>query len=236
MPAVASYVPFVVTETAPARWSTSRARARFATASSALCRPDRRRHDGRSGEGQRPAGDPERAGAGHGGHSGDVRRASAASGALPAAGDFPELHRRVRRPWTPIADAASGVIVAALADKGRHCRSVVGKPVLPMQTSVEIDGLFLVESIPMSNATALGLCRGLPDDAGLPAAGLQGLAHAVRPTICPGSCCSSSAAASSLWIVYGLMLEEPPIILFNAITLGLTLVLATIKLPARPAK
>ena len=33
----------------------------------------------------------------------------------------------------------------------------------------------------------------------------------------------------SLWVVYGLMLEEPPIILFNAITLGLTLVLATIK-------
>jgi MtN3 and saliva related transmembrane protein len=33
----------------------------------------------------------------------------------------------------------------------------------------------------------------------------------------------------ALWIVYGLMLEEPPIILFNAITLGLTLVLATIK-------
>ena len=33
----------------------------------------------------------------------------------------------------------------------------------------------------------------------------------------------------SLWIVYGIMLEEPPIILFNAITLGLTLVLATIK-------
>ena len=32
-----------------------------------------------------------------------------------------------------------------------------------------------------------------------------------------------------LWVVYGIMLEEPPIILFNAITLGRTLVLATIK-------
>jgi len=39
-----------------------------------------------------------------------------------------------------------------------------------------------------------------------------------------------------LWIVYGMMLEEPPIILFNAITLGLTLVLATIKLRHHQAK
>lgn len=45
----------------------------------------------------------------------------------------------------PIADAASSLITDALGDKGRHCRSVVGKPVLPMQTSVEIDGIFLLE-------------------------------------------------------------------------------------------
>lgn len=45
----------------------------------------------------------------------------------------------------PIADAASGLIGAALGDKGRHCRSVVGKPVLPMQTSVEIDAIFILE-------------------------------------------------------------------------------------------
>jgi enamine deaminase RidA (YjgF/YER057c/UK114 family) len=44
-----------------------------------------------------------------------------------------------------IADAASDLVVAALGAKGRHCRSVAGKPVLPMQTSVEIDGLFLVD-------------------------------------------------------------------------------------------
>lgn len=44
-----------------------------------------------------------------------------------------------------IADAASNLVVTALADKGRHCRSVAGQPVLPMLTSVEIDGIFLVE-------------------------------------------------------------------------------------------
>ncbi|MDF3075902.1 MAG: uncharacterized protein K0S54_3569 [Alphaproteobacteria bacterium] len=44
-----------------------------------------------------------------------------------------------------VADAASDLIVTALSAKGRHCRSVAGKPVLPMQTSVEIDGLFLVD-------------------------------------------------------------------------------------------
>jgi len=45
----------------------------------------------------------------------------------------------------PIADAASGLVSGALGDKGRHCRSVVGKPVLPMQTSVEIDAIFLMD-------------------------------------------------------------------------------------------
>ncbi len=47
----------------------------------------------------------------------------------------------------PIADAASSLVTAALGDKGWHCRSVVGKPVLPMQTSVEIDGIFLMDQI-----------------------------------------------------------------------------------------
>lgn len=44
----------------------------------------------------------------------------------------------------PIADAASSLVTDALGDKGRHCRSVVGKPVLPMRTSVEIDAIFLL--------------------------------------------------------------------------------------------
>ncbi len=34
----------------------------------------------------------------------------------------------------------------------------------------------------------------------------------------------------SLWIVYGLMLSEPPIVLFNAITLGLAAVLIWLKI------
>lgn len=44
-----------------------------------------------------------------------------------------------------IADAASLVVAMALGPEGRHCRTVAGKPVLPMQTSVEIDGLFLLD-------------------------------------------------------------------------------------------
>ena len=44
-----------------------------------------------------------------------------------------------------IADAASKIVVAAFEGKGQHCRSVVGKPVLPMDTSVEIDGILLLE-------------------------------------------------------------------------------------------
>jgi enamine deaminase RidA (YjgF/YER057c/UK114 family) len=43
-----------------------------------------------------------------------------------------------------IANSASSVVTTALEGNGRHCRTVAGKPVLPMQTSVEIDGLFLL--------------------------------------------------------------------------------------------
>lgn len=48
-------------------------------------------------------------------------------------------------PMAAIADAASDVIVTALGANGLHCRTVAGQPVLPMQTSVEIDGLFLLD-------------------------------------------------------------------------------------------
>ena len=34
----------------------------------------------------------------------------------------------------------------------------------------------------------------------------------------------------TLWIVYGLMLSEPPIVLFNAITLGLASILIGLKI------
>ncbi len=47
--------------------------------------------------------------------------------------------------FEPIADAASKIALAAFGGKGQHCRSVVGQPVLPMGTSVEIDGIFLLD-------------------------------------------------------------------------------------------
>lgn len=40
--------------------------------------------------------------------------------------------------------------------------------------------------------------------------------------------CSFSGGVG-LWIVYGILLQEPPIILFNVITLALALVLISIK-------
>jgi MtN3 and saliva related transmembrane protein len=80
----------------------------------------------------------------------------------------------------------------------------------------------------MSNATALGYVAGLLTTlAFLPqvikAWRTQSTEDLSWIMLCFFSC------GVSLWIVYGIMLEEPPIILFNAITLGLTLVLATIK-------
>lgn len=80
----------------------------------------------------------------------------------------------------------------------------------------------------MSNATALGYVAGLLTTlAFLPqvikAWRTQSTEDLSWVMLCFFSC------GVSLWIVYGIMLEEPPIILFNAITLGLTLVLATIK-------
>lgn len=85
----------------------------------------------------------------------------------------------------------------------------------------------------MSNATALGYVAGLLTTlAFLPqvikAWRTQSTEDLSWIMLCFFSC------GVSLWIVYGIMLEEPPIILFNAITLGLTLVLATIKFNHRP--
>lgn len=40
----------------------------------------------------------------------------------------------------------------------------------------------------------------------------------------------------TLWTLYGLMLGEAPIVLFNAVTLVLTLILVAIKLTTSPAK
>ncbi len=40
----------------------------------------------------------------------------------------------------------------------------------------------------------------------------------------------------TLWTFYGLMLDEAPIVLFNAVTLVLTLILVAIKLTTSPVK
>lgn len=87
----------------------------------------------------------------------------------------------------------------------------------------------------MSDATALGYVAGF----------LTTLAF--LPQVLKAWCTQSTADLSwimlcffgcgvTLWVVYGIMLEEPPIILFNAITLGLTLVLASIKFLHRQPK
>lgn len=80
----------------------------------------------------------------------------------------------------------------------------------------------------MSNATALGYVAGfLTTLAFLPqvikawrSQSTEDLSWVMLTSFSCGVC---------LWVVYGIMLDEPPIILFNAITLALTLVLATIK-------
>jgi MtN3 and saliva related transmembrane protein len=80
----------------------------------------------------------------------------------------------------------------------------------------------------MSNATALGYVAGLLTTlAFLPQVIKAWRTQSTEDLSWIMLCFFSSGV--SLWIVYGIMLEEPPIILFNAITLGLTLVLATIK-------
>jgi len=144
MPAVASYVPFVVTETAFGPLVHVAGQGPF--------HAGRLEHVGRIGADIAP----------------EQAKASArlvtlnvlAQAAAATAARFgePSLHRaRCLRlgiflnctdgfaAMEEIADAASLVMSMALGPDGRHCRSVVGKPVLPMQTSVEIDGLFLLE-------------------------------------------------------------------------------------------
>lgn len=144
MPAVASYVPFVITQTAQG--------ALVHVAGQGPFRNGKLEHVGRIGESI----------------NGNQAQASArlvtlnvlaqAAAATQTVCGEPALQRaRCLRlgiflncvdgfaAMDDIADAASELTVTALAAKGRHCRSVAGKPVLPMQTSVEIDGLFLVD-------------------------------------------------------------------------------------------
>ena len=44
-----------------------------------------------------------------------------------------------------VMNGASDLMVAAFADKGRHARSTVGVTALPMDSAVEVEGVFEVE-------------------------------------------------------------------------------------------
>ncbi|MGE0152533.1 MAG: RidA family protein [Reyranellaceae bacterium] len=144
MPAVASYVPFVATETA--------AGTLVHVAGQGPFRDGRLEHVGRIG--QEIDAEQARASA----RLVTLNVLAQAAAATQARFGEPALHRaRCLRlgiflncvdgfaAMDEIADAASALVLAALAAKGRHCRSVVGQPVLPMRTSVEIDGLFLLD-------------------------------------------------------------------------------------------
>ena len=144
MPAVASYVPFVLTETDA--WTLVH------IAGQGPFRDGRLEYVGRIGA------DMTIGVAMAGARLVTLNVLAQAAAATQAKFGAPSLHRvRCVRlgiflncvdgfaDMEPIADAASALITGALGDKGRHCRSVVGKPVLPMQTSVEIDAIFLLE-------------------------------------------------------------------------------------------
>jgi enamine deaminase RidA (YjgF/YER057c/UK114 family) len=44
----------------------------------------------------------------------------------------------------PVMNGASDLMVAVLGDKGRHARSTIGVPVLPLDSVVEVEALFEV--------------------------------------------------------------------------------------------
>ena len=45
----------------------------------------------------------------------------------------------------PVMNGASDLMVAALGDKGRHARSTIGVAELPLDASVEVEGIFEVK-------------------------------------------------------------------------------------------
>jgi enamine deaminase RidA (YjgF/YER057c/UK114 family) len=45
----------------------------------------------------------------------------------------------------PVMNGASDLMVAALGDKGRHARSTIGVAELPLDASVEVEGMFEVK-------------------------------------------------------------------------------------------
>lgn len=144
MPAVASYVPFVLTETGAGTLVHIAGQGPF--------REGRLEYVGRIGAGM-TVGDAMASA-----RLVTLNVLAQAAAATQAKFGAPSLHKaRCLRlgiflncidgfaDMEQIADAASALVTGALGDKGRHCRSVAGKPVLPMQTSVEIDAIFLMD-------------------------------------------------------------------------------------------
>jgi len=144
MPAVASYVPFVLTETGAGTLVHIAGQGPF--------RDGRLEYVGRIGAGM-TVGDAMASA-----RLVTLNVLAQVAAATQAKFGAPSLHKaRCLRlgiflncadgfaEMEPIADAASALVMGALGDKGRHCRSLVGKPVLPMQTSVEIDAIFLLD-------------------------------------------------------------------------------------------
>jgi enamine deaminase RidA (YjgF/YER057c/UK114 family) len=144
MPAVASYVPFVITDTPHG--------ALVHVAGQGPFRSGKLDFVGRIGE------DIDAEQAKESARLVTLNVLAQAAAATQAKFGQPALHRgRCLRlgiflncvdgfiPMAAIADAASEVVSTALGAHGRHCRTVAGQPVLPMQTSVEIDGLFLLD-------------------------------------------------------------------------------------------
>jgi enamine deaminase RidA (YjgF/YER057c/UK114 family) len=56
-----------------------------------------------------------------------------------SAGDFTDQPK--------VANGASDLMVAAFGDAGRHARSAVGVPVLPLGAAVEVDAVFAVRAV-----------------------------------------------------------------------------------------
>jgi enamine deaminase RidA (YjgF/YER057c/UK114 family) len=58
---------------------------------------------------------------------------------INSAGDFTDQPK--------VANGASELMVAAFGDAGRHARSAVGVPVLPLGAAVEVDAVFAVRAV-----------------------------------------------------------------------------------------
>ncbi|MCF2515823.1 RidA family protein [Sphingomonas sp. G124] len=59
-------------------------------------------------------------------------------GYVNAADDFPSVHK--------VIDAASGLIIARLGDKGRHARTALGCATLPNNNAVTLEAIAVVRS------------------------------------------------------------------------------------------